>query len=444
MCTRERDRVVIILGRLLFILVFLVCFYAPDEPIRAEGNTTRKEEKTSIFSSPISFYQKYISDLRFGHCRFNPSCSEYAKLSINRFGIVKGSILAADRLIRCNSRARFYYMRSRDGRLLDPPQRKPTYMEHPVVPDWLVPELSELRLPQWNGKNSYLDNGLINNISFAEYLVVQGDCWRAETEYKRISFLVADPDIKAWCALKIANCYFLKQDWKQAAKKFLLVAKGSQARKYRSLAYYMVSVSLFNAGDYEGCIKYSELAVKWRTDSSILWTRSNRGIQGNANIEQYDNWIVKSENCRFLEGLAFALKRDLSESMGILSDLANNSKDPDTRSEALFLCEGFSQWNDIAYKSPSLAAGLSAILPGLGQIYVGRKYDGFRHFLFNSLLIYSVYSSFKSKNYVGGYLLLGIELPFYLGNVDGARRSAMYYNDKAIKEFVSGILEKTR
>lgn len=37
-----------------------------------------------------------------GHCRFIPSCSEYAHEAVLRFGFVRGSLLAAWRLLRCH------------------------------------------------------------------------------------------------------------------------------------------------------------------------------------------------------------------------------------------------------------------------------------------------------------------------------------------------------
>ena len=37
-----------------------------------------------------------------GYCKFHPSCSEYGYQAIERHGIVRGSILAARRVLRCN------------------------------------------------------------------------------------------------------------------------------------------------------------------------------------------------------------------------------------------------------------------------------------------------------------------------------------------------------
>ncbi len=51
---------------------------------------------------PIRFYQRHISPHTPPACRFQPTCSQYAYTAIERFGALKGSWLAAKRLIRCN------------------------------------------------------------------------------------------------------------------------------------------------------------------------------------------------------------------------------------------------------------------------------------------------------------------------------------------------------
>ena len=50
----------------------------------------------------IRFYQKKISPLFGPRCRYYPTCSQYALIAIERFGIFKGSLLAIARLLRCN------------------------------------------------------------------------------------------------------------------------------------------------------------------------------------------------------------------------------------------------------------------------------------------------------------------------------------------------------
>jgi uncharacterized protein len=49
----------------------------------------------------IRLYQREISAHRDPVCRFSPSCSNYAVEAINTHGTLRGSAMAARRLIRC-------------------------------------------------------------------------------------------------------------------------------------------------------------------------------------------------------------------------------------------------------------------------------------------------------------------------------------------------------
>ena len=55
-----------------------------------------------LFLIFIKFYQVAISPYIGPHCRFMPTCSEYAYIAINRFGILKGSYLAIRRILKCH------------------------------------------------------------------------------------------------------------------------------------------------------------------------------------------------------------------------------------------------------------------------------------------------------------------------------------------------------
>jgi putative membrane protein insertion efficiency factor len=51
---------------------------------------------------PLRAYQRLISPALGARCKYYPSCSEYAAQAIERFGILRGLVLAGWRLLRCN------------------------------------------------------------------------------------------------------------------------------------------------------------------------------------------------------------------------------------------------------------------------------------------------------------------------------------------------------
>ena len=51
---------------------------------------------------PVRLYQRLISPALGSRCKYYPSCSEYAAQAIERFGILRGLVLAGWRLLRCN------------------------------------------------------------------------------------------------------------------------------------------------------------------------------------------------------------------------------------------------------------------------------------------------------------------------------------------------------
>src|SRR5689334_1946323 len=50
----------------------------------------------------VRSYKVLVSPMFAGSCRYLPSCSDYAAEAIRRFGVIRGSMLAAARLARCH------------------------------------------------------------------------------------------------------------------------------------------------------------------------------------------------------------------------------------------------------------------------------------------------------------------------------------------------------
>ncbi|WP_461831205.1 membrane protein insertion efficiency factor YidD [Aquifex sp.] len=50
----------------------------------------------------LKFWQKFISPLYPPSCRYYPTCSEYAIMAVEKHGVLKGSVKAVLRILRCN------------------------------------------------------------------------------------------------------------------------------------------------------------------------------------------------------------------------------------------------------------------------------------------------------------------------------------------------------
>jgi putative membrane protein insertion efficiency factor len=55
-----------------------------------------------IAAAPIELYRRVVSPLLPARCKYEPTCSAYAAQAVREFGILRGLVLAAWRLLRCN------------------------------------------------------------------------------------------------------------------------------------------------------------------------------------------------------------------------------------------------------------------------------------------------------------------------------------------------------
>jgi len=86
---------------------------APEQPTSPAG---------TLLLGAIRFYRRVISPTQGARCGFYPSCSTFGMHAVQQYGPVKGGMMTADRLIRCNAfktPGPDYYLRP-DGKLYDP------------------------------------------------------------------------------------------------------------------------------------------------------------------------------------------------------------------------------------------------------------------------------------------------------------------------------------
>lgn len=50
----------------------------------------------------LSFYRNYLSPFKLQCCRYYPSCSQYAMDAVQKYGVTRGIMKSATRILRCH------------------------------------------------------------------------------------------------------------------------------------------------------------------------------------------------------------------------------------------------------------------------------------------------------------------------------------------------------
>lgn len=94
---------------------------ASSKPAAKPTKLRQVNEAKLALAIAIASYQRLLSSQDGAVCSFSLSCSQYAKLAIERYGLARGLVMAADRLQRCNGWGAVYYPRDpTTGKLYDP------------------------------------------------------------------------------------------------------------------------------------------------------------------------------------------------------------------------------------------------------------------------------------------------------------------------------------
>ena len=96
-----------------------VTILKPQEVIRFNPWETSELKLTA--TGLIRLYQKFISSQDGPTCNFQPTCSRFGMACIREYGVARGILLTADRLLRCNgSQSQHYHKDSVTGKYIDP------------------------------------------------------------------------------------------------------------------------------------------------------------------------------------------------------------------------------------------------------------------------------------------------------------------------------------
>lgn len=85
--------------------IFILCIFVPFCIYGAEASQNNQSQQAlsiKLSTVMIDWYKENIAPIHPFQCTYYPSCSQYTKEAIEKYGLLKGWFLGCDRLMRCN------------------------------------------------------------------------------------------------------------------------------------------------------------------------------------------------------------------------------------------------------------------------------------------------------------------------------------------------------
>lgn len=333
----------------------------------------------SGFQEVFNYYRGTLSNIRPNNCPHYPSCSVYSETAINTYGLIKGSYLTTDRLLRCGHEAHFY------------PQKE-IENEIKLLDYNLISKLDTLNDQKLEEQFIYrnFNDPLDSLSSFFNYLFENNFIHESIIEYNRIMFFY--PELRD---------FKLEYNYLRALfslGKYEEIVNNMDKYKFQdsSLIKIKIAESYFKLGDSDKAINTLDLIYETN------YQDKSNDLKG----------YIFSNN--FMLDQARANYKNISESY-IYSDYTRDN---------LSLINDFSKNK---YKNKTIA-GILGIIPGGGYLYSNHTSTAIASLILNSLFTYATISSFQNNNRGAGILIGTFGSAFYLGNIFGGVKSADRYN----------------
>ncbi len=249
-------------------------------------------------------------------------------------------------------------------------------------------------------------------MSFADHLYEQGDYYRAITEYERVVFFFPKHPLAKTAQYQIAMSYYKGEKLTQAIDRFRALSDQYRGEQIGRKSLFMLAETYYQKKDYDQAINVLDIFLSSFPDDP------------------------QADAARIKMGLSYLRQGDWQRAADEFQKLPPGAP---LHKQAGELVEESKKYPEIPRKSPTLAAGLSAVLPGAGQLYIGRPTDAAVSFLLNVSFIWATVEAFHHKNNVTGGILLFFESGWYLGNIYNAANGAQKYNRRAEQNFMNNL-----
>ena len=255
----------------------------------------------------------------------------------------------------------------------------------------------------------------IQQYRYAEHLFESGDYRAARLAYKRLRFYRPDTEFRDVADYRIAQSYYYQNRPERAEhlfREFLAVHPNSP---FRFRSQLMIGQLHFDAGEY-----------------SLARTALFELLHSTEDTETV-------AAAHYLRGWCYVRTSDWNKAISELRRVDTLQTDTPHGKNARRLADLLLEKTPLPHKSPQLAGWLSTVVPGSGQLYVGRIREGILAAVLGGTFMYLVTDAIRERRYVDGAGLSLIGLQFYWGNRVEAQRFASEYNSHRERALIAAL-----
>lgn len=245
-----------------------------------------------------------------------------------------------------------------------------------------------------------------SRLDFAINLFGQQDYFRAVTEAKRFVFINPDSPRRHEAHLLIADASVKLNELTLAKQYYRMVITQSGDLSLSKKAVWGLGRAVEASGNRAAVYKFYQNLV------------ANPPLDKQAGFDLKNNARIRLGWLNLEDGQWFKAQEILSQV----------DQDHSSARLAMSLGLGAEDGKKLAYKNPRTAGLASAVLPGAGQLYVGRPTDAALSFGLNAVFTYAVWESYRKKSWAALALFSITELSFYTGNIYNAVNGAHIHN----------------
>ena len=252
-------------------------------------------------------------------------------------------------------------------------------------------------------------------LGYANSLVAQRDYYRGISVLKQAAYFADDPKTKALCVFKIGEAYQKSRKYKSSVEYLERYTADSAADTFLYRAQMYLGASYLQLGRYDKAVASFSLAENMKNDGAGLVGAAYSNVK-QGEFEAASDLLQSIIREREGEAIALGLREILRE-----IDAYRGSR-----------------------QSAQTASVLSALCPGLGQLYARHYYDAAQAFILVNSFAYMTYASYRlgaldEQSHIATVLSAAVTGMFYYANLLGASRTVDYRNQRKLDNSLKQI-----